>query len=69
MEGLVFRILRYGVFLGVTETIVDLLLCCSVGFVQCLFNLLLRHLVIGPICNTKKLPNYGCLLFLFSISF
>ena len=27
-------------FLGVAQTIVGSLLCCGVGFVQCLFNLL-----------------------------
>ena len=27
-----------GVFLDVAETIVGLLLCCSVGIVQCIFN-------------------------------
>ena len=31
---------NYGVFLGVTETIVGQLLCRGVGNVQCLFNLL-----------------------------
>ena len=40
-----------GVFLGVAETIVSSLLCCGVGIVQCLFNLL--YYVIG-VCNTKK---------------
>ena len=37
------------VFLSVVETIVGLLLCWGVCIVQC-------HLVIAPICNTKKLP-------------
>ena len=36
-------------FLSVVETIVGLLFCCGVFIVQC-------HLVIAPICNTKKLP-------------
>ena len=36
-------------FLSVVETIVGFLLCCGVCIVQC-------HLVIAPICNTKKLP-------------
>lgn len=36
-------------FLSVVETIVSLLFCCGVFIVQC-------HLVIAPICNTKKLP-------------
>ena len=39
------------------ETIAGLLLCCSMGIVHCLFNLLYyqHHLVIAPIdiCNTK----------------
>ena len=41
------------VFLGVAETIVSSLLCCGVGIVQCLFNLL--YYVIG-VRNTKKPP-------------
>ena len=41
------------VFLGVAETIVCSLLCCGVGIVQCLFNLL--YYVIG-VRNTKKPP-------------
>ena len=40
-------------FLGVAETIVSSLLCCGVGIVQCLFNLL--YYVIG-VRNTKKPP-------------
>ena len=36
-------------FLSVVETIFGLLFCCGVFIVQC-------HLVIAPICNTKKLP-------------
>ena len=36
-------------FLSVVETIVGLPLCWGVCIVQC-------HLVIAPICNTKKLP-------------
>ena len=46
-----YHILR--VFLGVAETIVSSLLCCGVGIVQCLFNLL--YYVIG-VRNTKKPP-------------
>ena len=42
------------VFLGVAETIVSSLLCCGVGIVQCLFNLL--YYVIG-VRNTKKPPD------------
>ena len=42
-----------GVFLGVAETIVSSLLCCGVGIVQCLFNVL--YYVIG-VRNTKKPP-------------
>jgi len=30
---------RKGMFLDVAETIADLLLCCGVGTVQCLFNI------------------------------
>ena len=41
------------VFLGVADTIVCQLLCCGVGIVQCLFNLL--YYVIG-VRNTKKPP-------------
>ena len=45
-------------FLGVAETIVSSLLCCGVGIVQCLFNLL--YYVIG-VRNTKK-PPVSCTL-------
>ena len=41
------------VFLGVAETIVSSLLCCGVGIVQGLFNLL--YYVIG-VRNNKKPP-------------
>ena len=44
-----------GLFLGVAETIVGLLLCCIMGIVQCLFNLT-SFLVIAPVRNNKKLP-------------
>ena len=41
-------------FLGVVKTIAGSLLCCSMGIVHCLLNLLYyqHHLVIAPICNT-----------------
>ena len=45
----------FWVFLGVAETIVGQLLCCGVGIVQCLFNLL--YYVIG-VRNTKKPPGF-----------
>ena len=45
----------FRVFLGVAETIVSSLLCCGVGIVQCLFNLL--YYVIG-VRNTKKPPDF-----------
>lgn len=41
-------------FPGVAESIVGLLLCCVMGIVQCLS--ILRHLVIAPVRNNKKLP-------------
>ena len=47
----------FWVFLGVAETIVSSLLCCGVGIVQCLFNLL--YYVIG-VRNTKKPPMFCC---------
>ena len=49
----------FGVFLGVAETIVCQLLCCGVGIVQCLFNLL--YYVIG-VRNTKKPPIFVTLV-------
>ena len=43
-------------FLVVVETIVGLLVCCDVGIVHSLFSLgVLRHLVIAPARNIKKL--------------
>ena len=47
------RAFAKSLFLGVAETIVSSLLCCGVGIVQCLFNLL--YYVIG-VRNTKKPP-------------
>ena len=56
----------FRVFLGVAETIVSSLLCCGVGIVQCLFNLL--YYVIG-VRNTKKPPFYNRLLLDLSYRF
>lgn len=50
-------------FVSVAETNVGSLLCFGVGVVQSLFNFflflcvcVLRHFVIAPVRNTKKLP-------------
>ena len=42
-------------FLGVVETIVGLLLCCSVSTVQCISNVL-YYVISASIPNSKKLP-------------
>lgn len=51
---------KKGFFLGVEETIESSLLCCCVGIVQCLCNLLhyviWRFRVTEPVLNTKKPP-------------
>ena len=51
---------KKGVFLSVAETIESSLLCCCVGIVQCLCNLLYyviwRFRVTEPVSNTKKPP-------------
>lgn len=47
----------FGVFLGVAETIVGSLLCCGFGYSSVSRqSFVWHHLVIAPICNTKKPP-------------
>jgi len=52
-------LIKVHVFLGLAETVVGL--CCGEGIVHCLINnyFVLRHLVVGAVCNTKKLKVLG----------